>query len=52
MFAELEKGVALAFIEFLEIEHVLVERDRFFDVVDFDRDMIATVHFDAHVQAL
>jgi hypothetical protein len=47
MFAELEERIALAFIELFEIENVFVKRNRLFDVVDFDRDMIAPVNLNA-----
>jgi hypothetical protein len=44
MFAELEEGVAFALVEFLEIENVLIKRDRFLDVIDFDGDVVAAVN--------
>jgi hypothetical protein len=46
--AEFEKGISLALVEFLETEDILIERDRFFDVTDFDGDVIATVDLDTH----
>lgn len=46
--ADFKERVAFAFVELLEIEHVLIERDRFFDVIDVDRDVVDAVHFDAH----
>ena len=46
--AELEERVAFAFIHFLEIEDVLIEGDTLFDVVDLDRDVVATVNLDCH----
>lgn len=45
MFSQFEKRVAFALIELLEIENVFVKRDRFFDVVDFNRNVIAAVNF-------
>ena len=48
MLAKFEESVALAFIELLEIENILIKRDRLFDVVDFNRDMITTVDLHAH----
>jgi hypothetical protein len=45
--AQLKKGVALATVQFFEIENVFVKRDRLLDVVHFDGDMIAAVNFDA-----
>jgi hypothetical protein len=46
--AEFEKHVALAAIQFLKIENVLVKRDRLFDIVHLDRDVIASVNLYAH----
>ena len=48
MLAEFEKGVAFAAVEFLEIEDVLVKRDRLLDVVHLDGDVIAAVNLHAH----
>ena len=48
MFAELEKRVAFAAVEFFQIENIFVKRDRFLDVVHFDDDMITTVNSHAH----
>ena len=48
MFADSEECVALTLVEFFEIEDVLVKLDRFFDIVDFDRDVIDSVNLDAH----
>src|SRR6266508_4504207 len=48
VFAEFEKRVALAAVQFFEIENVFVKRDRLFDIVDFDRDVIASVNLYAH----
>jgi len=48
MFAELEKRVAFAAVEFFQIEHIFVKRDRLLDVVHFDHDMITTVNLHAH----
>ena len=48
MLADLEERVALALVELLEVEDVLIERDRFCDVVDLDGDVIDAVYFDAH----
>src|SRR5438045_77203 len=48
MLAEFEKCVAFALVEFFEIENILVKRDRFFDVVHLDRDVIAAVNLHAH----
>src|SRR6266403_4731062 len=49
MLAELEKGVAFAAVHLLEIENVLIKRDRLLDVVHFNRDVITTVNLYAHV---
>jgi hypothetical protein len=46
--AELEEGVSLTLVELLEIEDILVERDRLVDVVDLDRDVVAAVDLHAH----
>src|SRR3989440_11790008 len=46
--AEFEEGIALAAVELLEIEDILIERDRFLDVINFDRDMIASINLHAH----
>src|ERR1700736_1876010 len=48
MFAELEKRVAFAAVEFFQIENIFVKRDRLLDVVHFDHDMITTVNLHAH----
>jgi hypothetical protein len=48
VFAEFEKRVALAAIQFFEIENVLVKRDRLFDIVHLDGDVIASVNLHAH----
>ena len=45
--AEFEEGVAFAFIELLEIEYVFIKRDRLFDVVHFNSDVIAAVNLNA-----
>src|SRR6202030_3685606 len=47
MLAEFEEGIAFASVELLEIEDILIERDRFLNVIDLDRDMIASVNFNA-----
>ena len=52
MFAQFEKRVALASVQLLEIENVLVKRDRLFDVVHFDGDMITSVNLHAHSTSL
>jgi hypothetical protein len=46
--AELEEGVSFTAVELFEIENILVERNRLFDVVHFNGDVIATVNLDAH----
>jgi hypothetical protein len=46
--AEFEKRVALAAIQLFEIENVLVKRDRLFDIIDFNCDVIASVNLNAH----
>jgi hypothetical protein len=46
--AELEKSVAFAAIQFLEIENIFVKRDRLFDIVHLDCDVIASVNLQAH----
>src|SRR5262245_31488105 len=48
MLAEFEEGVAFTFIYLLEVEYVFVKRERLFDIVHFDRDMITTVNLNAH----
>ena len=48
MFAQLEKRVALAFIELFEIEYVLVEGHRLLDVSHLDGDVIASVDMHTH----
>src|SRR5207237_10620422 len=45
--AEVEKGVAFAAVEPLEIEDILIERDRFLDVVNLDRYVVTSVNFNA-----
>ena len=35
-------------VELFQIENILIERDRFLDVIDFDRDVIASVNLHAH----
>ena len=47
VFAEFEERVAFTFIKLLEIENILVEGNRLFYVADFDRDVVATVDFNA-----
>ena len=44
----IEEGVAFAFIHLLEIENVLVERDRFLYVAYFDGNVVAPVNLNAH----
>jgi len=46
---QFEEGIALAAPHLFEIENVLVERHRLLDVIDFDRDMIASINLHAHV---
>jgi len=47
---ELEtRQLAFAAVEFLKIENVLIKPDRLLDVIDFDRDMIASINLHAHV---
>jgi hypothetical protein len=48
VFAEFKKRVALAAIQFFEIENVFVKRDRLFDVVHLYRDMITPINLYAH----
>src|SRR5579862_1156791 len=48
MFADLEKCIALAFVELGQIEDVLIESDGLLNIVDFDREVIDAVYFDAH----
>jgi hypothetical protein len=43
--AEFEEGIAFAAVELLQIEDVLIERDRFLDFINLDRDVIAPVNF-------
>src|SRR5262249_18830231 len=47
VFAEFEKSVALAFVELFKIENVFVKRDRLFNVVHFNRNMITAVNINA-----
>src|SRR5260370_37687675 len=46
--AEFEEGVAFAAVEPFQVEDVLVERDRLVDVINLDRDVIASIHLHAH----
>jgi hypothetical protein len=46
--AEFEKRVAFAAVHWFEIEDVFVKHDCLFDVIDFDRDVIASVDVDTH----
>src|SRR6266478_8360756 len=46
--AEFEEGIPFATIEFFQIEDILVKRDRFLDVINLDRDVIASIHLHAH----
>jgi hypothetical protein len=48
VFAEFEKRVALAAIQLFEIENVFVKRDRLFDIVHLDGDVIASVNLYVH----
>src|SRR5437870_3201170 len=48
MLAEFEKGIAFAFVELLESEDILIKCDRFFDVADFDGDVITAIDLHAH----
>jgi hypothetical protein len=48
MCAKLEEGVAFTLVQFLEIEDILVKRDRLPDIVHFNRDMIAAINLHAH----
>ncbi len=48
VFAELEEGVAFAAVEPFQVEDVFVERDRLVDVINLDRDVIASIHLHAH----
>src|SRR4029077_11951522 len=48
VFTEFEERVAFAAVQFFEIENVFVKRDRLFDVIHLDRDMIASVNLHAH----
>jgi hypothetical protein len=50
MLAQFEEGVAFTAIELLEIENVFVKRDRFLNVVHFDRDMITAVNLHTHIK--
>src|SRR5258708_40259124 len=47
--AEFEERVAFSAVELFQIENVLIERNRFLDVVDFDRDVIASVNLHTHI---
>ena len=49
MLADLEKGVAFAFVHFLQLEDILVERDRLAHVVHLDREMIDSIHVHTHI---
>ena len=46
--AEFEEGIAFSAVELLQIENVLIKRDRLFDVINLDRDMITSVNLHAH----
>jgi hypothetical protein len=46
--AEFEKSVTFAFVEFFEVENVLVKRDCFCHVSHFDGDVVAAIDLHAH----
>ena len=48
VFAEFEESVAFAAVELFQVEDILVERDRLVDVINLDRDMIASIDLHAH----
>src|ERR1700731_679674 len=47
-FVDFEEGIPLTSVEFFKIEDVLIKRDRFLDVINLDRDVIASVNLYAH----
>jgi len=48
MLAQFEKSIAFSLIELLEVENILVERDRFLHIVHFDGNVVTTVNLDCH----
>lgn len=48
MFAQFEKRIAFAAIEFFQIENILVKFDRPVDVVHLDGNMITAINLHAH----
>src|ERR1700677_1018844 len=48
MLAKPQERVALPVVEFFEFEDILVEGNRFVDIVDLDCDVVAAVNLDTH----
>jgi hypothetical protein len=48
MFAQFEKRIAFALIEFLEVEDILVKSHCLLHIIHFDGDMVASVYLHAH----
>jgi hypothetical protein len=46
--AQLEKSVAFTLVQLLQAEDIAVKGDGFFDVADFDCDVVAAIDLDAH----
>jgi len=49
--AQFEKCIALAAAHLFEIENIFVKGRRLLDVINLDRDMIASIHLHAHLSA-
>lgn len=49
MFAQFEEGIAFTFVQLLQSEDISVKCDRFVDIANIDRNMIAAVHLDTHL---
>ena len=52
MLAQLEKRVALAAVEFFEIEHVLIEGHCLFDIIDLNGNVVTAIDLHAHNQGI
>ena len=48
MFAQPKEGIALPFVQLFQSKDVDIEGDCRLDIADFNRDMIAAIHLDAH----
>ena len=52
MLTQLEEGIAFTFVELLEVEHILVKRDRFLDVAYFNGHVVASVNLNSHAEKI